>query len=106
MAWVRLLIAGILEVVWAFYMKQSDGFTRAVPTVITLVTMVGSFALLSWSMKTLPLGTAYTIWTGIGAVGAFLVGVVVLDEQANATRILAAVLIVAGLVLMKVSSPD
>jgi|SRR6516164_3062641 len=106
MAWVRLLIAGILEVVWAFYMKQSDGFTRAVPTVITLVTMVGSFALLSWSMKTLPLGTAYTIWTGIGAVGAFLVGVVVLDEQANATRILAALLIVAGLVLMKVSSPD
>ena len=106
MAWVRLLIAGILEVVWAFYMKRSDGFTRAVPTVITLVTMVGSFALLSWSMKTLPLGTAYTIWTGIGAVGAFLVGVVVLDEQANATRILAAVLIVAGLVLMKVSSPD
>ena len=106
MAWIRLLIAGILEVVWAFYMKQSDGFTRAVPTVITLVTMVGSFALLSWSMKTLPLGTAYTIWTGIGAVGAFLVGVVVLDEQANATRILAALLIVAGLVLMKVSSPD
>ena len=106
MAWVRLLIAGILEVVWAFYMKQSDGFTRAVPTFITLVTMVGSFALLSWSMKTLPLGTAYTIWTGIGAVGAFLVGVVVLDEQANATRILAALLIVAGLVLMKVSSPD
>ena len=106
MAWVRLLIAGILEVVWAFYMKQSDGFTRAVPTVITLVTMVGSFVLLSWSMKTLPLGTAYTIWTGIGAVGAFLVGVVVLDEQANATRILAALLIVAGLVLMKVSSPD
>ena len=106
MAWVRLLIAGILEVVWAFYMKQSDGFTRAVPTVITLVTMVGSFALLSWSMKTLPLGTAYTVWTGIGAVGAFLVGVVVLDEQANATRILAALLIVAGLVLMKVSSPD
>ena len=106
MAWVRLLIAGILEVVWAFYMKRSDGFTRAIPTVITLVTMVGSFALLSWSMKTLPLGTAYTIWTGIGAVGAFLVGVVVLDEQANATRILAAVLIVAGLVLMKVSSPD
>jgi quaternary ammonium compound-resistance protein SugE len=106
MAWIRLLIAGILEVVWAFYMKRSDGFTRAVPTVITLVTMVGSFALLSWSMKTLPLGTAYTIWTGIGAVGAFLVGVVVLDEQANATRILAALLIVAGLVLMKVSSPD
>lgn len=106
MAWVMLLIAGILEVVWAFYMKQSDGFTRAVPTAITLVTMIGSFALLSFSMKTLPLGTAYTIWTGIGAVGAFLVGIMVLGEQANAIRILAAILIVSGLVLMKVSSPQ
>ncbi|MDR4492880.1 MAG: multidrug efflux SMR transporter [Nitrospirales bacterium] len=106
MAWVMLLIAGILEVVWAFYMKQSDGFTRAVPTAITLVTMIGSFALLSFSMKTLPLGTAYTIWTCIGAVGAFLVGIMVLGEQANAIRILAAILIVSGLVLMKVSSPQ
>ncbi len=106
MAWVTLVIAGILEVVWAFYMKQSQSFTRAVPTLITLVAMLGSFALLSWSMRTLPLGTAYTIWTGIGAVGAFLVGIIVLNEPANATRILAAVLIVSGLILMKVSSPN
>lgn len=105
MAWVMLLIAGILEVVWAFYMKQSEGFTRAVPTTITLVTMIGSFALLSWSMRTLPMGTAYVIWTGIGAVGALLTGIVFLGEQANVTRILAAVLIVSGLVLMKASSP-
>lgn len=104
MAWVSLLIAGILEVVWAFYMKQSEGFTRAVPTTITLVTMTGSFALLSWSMRTLPLGTAYVIWTGIGAVGTFLVGIMFLGEQISVTRILAAVLIVSGLVLMKVSS--
>ncbi len=106
MAWVMLMIAGILEVVWAFYMKQSEGFTRMVPTAITLVAMIASFALLSWSMRTLPLGTAYVIWTGIGAVGAFLVGIVVLGEAANALRILAAVLIVSGLVLMKVASPD
>ena len=106
MAWISLLIAGVLEVVWAYYMKQSEGFTRPLPTAITLVTMIGSFALLSWSMRTLPLGTAYVIWTGIGAVGAFLVGVLVLGEPANALRILAAVLIVSGLVLMKVTSPD
>ncbi|MGB3846510.1 quaternary ammonium compound-resistance protein SugE [Sphingopyxis sp. YF1] len=105
MAWIYLAIAGLLEIVWAFSMKQSEGFTRLVPSVITLVTMVASFALLSLSMKSLPLGTAYTIWTGIGAVGAFLVGIMVLGEQASAMRIGAAVLIVSGLVLMKLSSP-
>ncbi len=104
MAWLMLLIAGVLEVVWAFWMKQSEGFTRVVPTAITLVTMIGSFALLSLSMRTLPLGTAYVIWTGIGAVGAFLVGIVLLGEPLSATRILAALLIVAGLVLMKAAS--
>ena len=104
MAWAMLLIAGILEVVWAFYMKQSDGFTRTIPTAITLVTMIGSFALLAFSMKTLPLGTAYVIWTGIGAVGAFLVGIIFLGEHASAPRIVAAVLIVSGLVLMKSAS--
>lgn len=105
MAWVMLFVAGILEVVWAFYMKQSEGFTRLAPTLITLVTMIGSFALLAFSMKTLPLGTAYVIWTGIGAVGAFLVGVLFLGESLGALRILAALLIVSGLVLMKVASP-
>jgi len=105
MAWIYLVIAGLLEIIWAFSMKQSEGFTRLVPSVVTLVTMVASFALLSLSMKSLPLGTAYTIWTGIGAVGAFLVGIMVLGEQANAMRIGAAVLIVSGLVLMKLSSP-
>lgn len=106
MAWVVLFVAGLLEVVWAFYMKQSEGFTRAGPAAITLVAMIGSVALLSWSMRTLPLGTAYTIWTGIGAVGAFLVGIVVLGEQASVMRILAATLIVSGLVLMKISGSD
>lgn len=104
MAWAMLLVAGILEVVWAFYMKQSEGFTRLVPTAITLVTMIGSFALLSFSMRTLPLGTAYVIWTGIGAVGAFLAGIVFLGEDASALRLLAALLVVSGLVLMKVAS--
>jgi quaternary ammonium compound-resistance protein SugE len=105
MAWIVLLAAGALEVVWAFYMKQSSGFTRLWPTVITLVTMVASFLLLSIAMRTLPLGTAYSVWTGIGAVGAFAVGVVVLGEPADGLRTSAALLIVCGLVLMKVSSP-
>ena len=104
MAWILLIIAGILEVVWAFYMKQSHGFTRLIPTVITFATMIASFALLSISMRTLPLGTAYTIWTGIGAVGAFLLGVVALGESANPMRIVAALLIVSGLLLMKFST--
>ena len=106
MAWWYLLVAGVLEVVWAYTMKQSQGFTRLLPSVITGVTMVASFGLLSLAMRTLPLGTAYTIWTGIGAVGAFVVGITVLGEQVSATRVLAAVLIVSGLVLMKLSANE
>ncbi|WP_150290749.1 DMT family transporter [Sphingobium estronivorans] len=104
MAWVYLIIAGLLEIVWAFAMKQSQGFSRLTPTLVTLVAMIGSFALLSLSMKSLPLGTAYTIWTGIGAVGAFLVGIAFLGEAATAMRLLAAMMILGGLVLMKLSS--
>lgn len=106
MAWVMLFIAGLLEVVWAFYMKQSEGFTRLTPSIITLVAMIISFGLLSLSMRSLPLGTAYVIWTGIGAVGAFLLGIVVLGESTSPARILAAVLIVSGLILMQISSPE
>lgn len=105
MAWVYLLIAGVLEVVWAFFMKQSQGFSRPAMSAVTIVTMLASFALLSISMKTLPLGSAYAIWTGIGAVGAFLVGLAVLGETATPARFAAALLIVGGIVLMKVSSP-
>jgi quaternary ammonium compound-resistance protein SugE len=99
-----LIAAGMLEIAWALAMKQSDGLTRLGPTAITLIAMLGSVWLLSLSMKSLPLGTAYPMWTGIGAVGTFLVGITVLDEQATAGRILAAALIVAGLVLMNASS--
>ena len=104
MAWVLLFIAGLLEVVWAFTMKLSEGFTRPGASLVTLVAMMASFALLSVSMRTLPLGTAYSVWTGIGAIGAFVVGIVALGEQANATRLVAAALIVSGIVLMKVSA--
>jgi quaternary ammonium compound-resistance protein SugE len=105
MAWVFLLIAGLLEIVWAFTMKLSQGFTRPGPTAVTLVAMLASFGLLSISMKTLPLGTAYMVWTGIGALGAFAVGVTVLGEPLTGGRLVAAALILAGLVLMKASSP-
>lgn len=105
MAWIYLLVAGALEVAWAFTMKQSAGFSRLTPTIITLVTMVASFWLLSVAMKTLPLGTAYLVWTGIGAVGAFTLGIVFLGEPLSATRIAAAALVVAGMILMKLSSP-
>ncbi|MEN5038763.1 multidrug efflux SMR transporter [Stenotrophomonas sp. TWI1149] len=104
MAWIYLLAAGVLEIVWALSMKQSEGFSKLTPSIITLVTMIASFWLLSLAMRTLPLGTAYTIWTGIGAVGAFVIGITFLGEQVSAMRIAAAVLIVSGLVLMKLSS--
>jgi quaternary ammonium compound-resistance protein SugE len=104
MAWILLVLAGVLEVVWAFSMKQSEGFTRLWPSIVTVVAMIASFALLAISMRTLPLGTAYTIWTGIGAVGAFVVGILVLGEPAGAMRTAAAALIVGGLVMMKLSS--
>lgn len=103
MAWIYLLFAGLLEIVWAVAMKQSAGFTRLWPTAIMGVSMIGSFGLLALAMRTLPLGTAYVIWTGIGAVGAFLVGIMLLGEAVTATRIFAAVLIVAGLVTMKLA---
>ena len=105
MAWLILVVAGLFEIVWAFSMKQSEGFTRLWPSVVTLAAMLVSFGLLAWSMRSLPLGTAYAVWTGIGAVGAFVVGIVFLGETANASRLMAASLIVSGLLLMKLSSP-
>lgn len=106
MAWVYLVIAGFLEIVWAFFMKKSVGFTLLVPTVITIFTMVLSFGLLATAMRSLPLGTAYAVWTGIGAVGAFSVGIIAMGEAASPLRITAALLIVAGIALMKLSSLD
>ncbi len=103
MPWISLFVAGVLEVVWAVAMKQSHGFSRPLPSVVTIAAMVASFWLLAIAMRSIPLGTAYTIWTGIGAVGAFLVGIVFLAEPVNAMRIVAAMLVVSGLVLMKLS---
>ncbi|MEC9066204.1 DMT family transporter [Pelagerythrobacter marinus] len=105
MAWIFLFVAGLLETVWAYSMKLSDGFTRPVASIVTVVAMIFSFALLALAMRALPLGTAYTIWTGIGAVGAFVLGIVLLGEAVTPMRLFAAGLIVSGIVLMKLSSP-
>lgn len=106
MAWAILILAGVFEIIWAYSMKMSEGFTRLTPSIITVVFMILSVVLLSISMKTLPLGTAYTVWTGIGAIGSFLVGIFFLNEPIGAMRMIAVVLIVSGLVLMKISSPS
>lgn len=103
MSWLYLLLAGLLEIVWAYSMKMSEGFTKLVPSVVTIFAMIASFGLLSLALKTLPLGTAYTIWTGIGAVGAFVIGILIFGETLSVSRALAALLIISGIVLMKVS---
>ena len=105
MPWIALAVAGLFEIVWAAAMKQSHGFTRLWPSLLTLAAMLASFGLLAYAMRSLPLGTAYMIWTGIGALGAFLVGIVALGESASPARLLAAALILGGLVLMKLSTP-
>lgn len=105
MAWTSLFIAGLLEVLWAYSLKQSVGFTKLAPSVAAIAAMLASFGLLSYAMKSLPLGTAYTVWTGIGAVGAFVVGAAALGEPAGVVRIGAAVLIVAGIILMGLATP-
>lgn len=105
MPWIFLFCAGLLEIGWAYAMKRSDGFTLLVPSLVTLATMAASFALLALAMKSLPLGTAYTVWTGIGALGTFLVGALLLGEAVTPLRLLAAALLLAGIALMRLSSP-
>jgi quaternary ammonium compound-resistance protein SugE len=104
MSWFLLFIAGLLEVAWAAGLKSSEGFTRLGPSVFTVITALGSFVLLAMAMKQLPLGTAYAVWTGIGAVGAFVFGIVFMGEALSAARVFSAALIVAGLVGLKLSS--
>jgi quaternary ammonium compound-resistance protein SugE len=104
-SWIILVIAGLLEVVWAIGLKYTHGFTRLVPSVITVTAMIVSVVMLSWAMKNLPTGTAYAVWTGIGAVGAAITGMVLLGESANPARLLSLALIVAGIIGLKLSTP-
>lgn len=101
MAWIILAVAGLLEVVWATAMKYSNGFTILGPSVLAGVTAISSFLMLAVAMRTLPLGTSYMIWAGIGAVGAFVMGVILHDEAVTLQRVGAATLVVAGMVLLK-----
>lgn len=104
MGWIYLFVAGIFEVVWAIGLKHSDGFTKLGPSVFTLITMGISIACLSFALKTIPLANAYAIWTGIGAVGVTIFGIVWLNESADLKRILCIGLIVAGIVGLKLLS--
>ena len=104
MSWLILFIAGLLEVVWAVGLKYTHGFSRLIPSAITIVAMVVSMALLSWAKKTLPVGTAYAVWTGIGAVGAAIAGIVLLGESASPMRIASLACIVIGIIGLKLST--
>ncbi len=105
MAWVVLLLAGLFEIGWAVGLKYTNGFTRLWPTVATAASMVVSLGLLGVALRTLPLGTAYAVWTGVGAVGTVVLGIVLFDEPATAGRLVCAGLIVAGIVGLKVLAP-
>jgi quaternary ammonium compound-resistance protein SugE len=105
MAWGLLVLAGLFEVAWAIGLKYTDGFTRFWPTVGTLAAMGISLGLLGLAMKTLPVGTSYAVWVGVGAVGTAILGIVLLGEPASAGRIASLALIVAGIVGLKLSSP-
>jgi quaternary ammonium compound-resistance protein SugE len=103
MSWIVLVIAGLLEVGWAIGLKYTEGFTRPLPTVLTVLSMVASVGLLGWAMKSLPVGTAYAVWVGIGAVGTVILGIVLFDEPAHTARLVSVGLIVAGIVGLKLS---
>ena len=104
MSWIILVIAGLLEVVWAVGLKYTHDFSRLTPSVITVAAMIVSMALLAWAMKSLPVGTAYAVWTGIGAVGAAITGIVLLGESANPMRLASLALIVLGIIGLKLST--
>jgi len=105
MKWVYLVIAGIFEVGWAIGLKYSQGFTKTMPSILTLIGMVASFYFLSLSIKNLPIGTAYAIWTGIGTVGTVILGIILFKEPFDTIRMICIVLIVSGIIGLKLTSP-
>ena len=105
MSWLILVLAGLFEIGWAIGLKYTDGFTKLWPTVGTVASMVVSLGLLGVAMKSLPVGTAYAVWVGVGAVGTAILGMVLLGEPANAGRMLSLALIVAGIIGLKLASP-
>lgn len=105
MHWVILVVAGVLEVVWAVGLKYTEGFTRLWPTLVTVLAMVLSVWLLGIAMKSLPIGTAYAVWVGIGAIGTAICGIILFEESASVFRLLSLLLIFVGIVGLKVSAP-
>jgi quaternary ammonium compound-resistance protein SugE len=105
MAWVILIVAGLFEVAWAIGLKYSDGLTRTWPTVGTVLAMIISLWLLGIAMKSLPVGTAYSVWVGVGAVGTVILGIALLGEPANAGRLVSVALIIAGIIGLKLATP-
>jgi quaternary ammonium compound-resistance protein SugE len=105
MAWVLLLVAGLLEVGWAIGLKYTDGFTKFWPSAFTLVAMVASVLLLGIAMKSLPVGTSYAVWVGVGAVGTAILGIVLFGEPANVGRLVSLGLILAGIIGLKLATP-
>ena len=105
MAWIILVIAGLFEVGWAIGLKYTEGFTRLWPSAWTVLAMIISLCLLGVAMKSLPVGTAYTIWVGVGSVGTVVLGIVLLGEPANAARLISVSLIIAGIVGLKLATP-
>ncbi|WP_397380419.1 quaternary ammonium compound efflux SMR transporter SugE [Pseudomonas sp.] len=103
MSWLILLLAGLFEVAWAIGLKYTDGFTRPLPTLLTVSAIIVSLALLSLAMKGLPLGTAYAIWTGIGAIGTLIAGIILFGEPITLLRMISAALIICGLIGLKIS---
>ncbi len=104
MEWIYLVIAGVFEVAWAIGLKYSNGFTKVLPSILTITGMVASFYFLSLSLKSLPIGTAYAIWTGIGTIGTVLLGVILFKEPVNIMRVVCIVLIVCGIIGLKLIS--
>ena len=106
MNWIDLIIAGVLEIGWAIGLKYTDGWSKLVPSIFTAIGMIASFYFLSLALKSLPIGTAYAIWTGIGTVGAAVLGMLLFDEPRDVIRILCILLIVGGIAGLKITSPN
>ncbi len=106
MAWIYLILAGLLEVAWAIELKYTEGWTRLYPSMITVALMIGSFYFLSMAVRTLPIGSAYAVWTGIGTVGAAILGIILFDEPRDLAKIACIALIIIGIVGLKMTSPE
>ncbi|MDD3008134.1 MAG: quaternary ammonium compound efflux SMR transporter SugE [Arcobacter sp.] len=104
MSWVTLIIAGIFEIFWAIGLKYTDGFTKLIPSLLTIFAMLISFWLLSISLKTLPIGTAYAVWVGIGTIGTVIAGVILFNDSINLLRIVSIIFIILGIIGLKITT--